>query len=81
MNPYMDRTAALEIAAQFLKQHFSIIHMDAVIDGRVWYVTAQIELYGNAMLEHIRIDAETGELHAHLLSVRPRLHSMQAMPN
>lgn len=72
MAAYMDRVTAMEIAAQFLKQHFSIIHMDAVLEGGIWYITAQIELYGDVMLENIRIDATTGEFSAQMLSVGPR---------
>lgn len=69
MIAYIDKTAAMRIATRFLKQHFSVLSMDAVLEGNAWQVTAQIELYGNVKTEKISIDAATSEMHAHIAAL------------
>ncbi|TBR11442.1 MAG: hypothetical protein EPO62_01795 [Candidatus Nitrosotenuis sp.] len=63
----IDKTAAIRAATQFLKQHFSVQEIDAVLEGTTWVATAQIVAYDNIMLEKIRIDAVTGRLEGYEL--------------
>jgi hypothetical protein len=72
MTTLMDKTTAMMIATRFLRQHFSVLNVDAVlVDGKTWEVTAQIELFGNVKVEKMRIDAATSERHAHISTVTP----------
>lgn len=81
MTIYINKETAMIIATRFLKQHFSIVHMDAVLEEKMWLVTAQIELFGNQMLEKIRIDGVTGEMHAQMLSMMSKGIAPQPVPN
>lgn len=58
----IDKTTAVKVATQFLKQHFSVQEIDAVLEGSTWIATAQIVAYDNIMLERVRIDAVTGRI-------------------
>lgn len=58
----IDKTTAIRVATQFLKQHFSVQEIDAVLEGGTWVATAQIVAYDNIMLEKVRVDAATGRL-------------------
>lgn len=58
----IDKMTAIRVATQFLKQHFSVQEIDAVLEGSTWIATAQIVAYDNIMLERVRIDADTGRL-------------------
>lgn len=78
---YIERETAMKIATRFLKQHFSIVHMDAVLEGGMWHVAAQIELFGDVMLENITIDAMTGQFHAQMLGMAPRSSALLSVPN
>jgi hypothetical protein len=58
----IDKTSAIEIARQFLNQHFSIQGIDAVLEGKTWLVIAQIVVFDNMMTESIRVDVDTGKI-------------------
>ena len=63
----IDKTTAIKAATQFLKQHFSVQEIDAVLEGSTWVATAQIVAYDNIMLERVRIDAATGRIEGYEL--------------
>lgn len=67
------KAAAIKVAMQFLKQHFSVQEIDAVLHGRTWIATAQIVAYDNIMLEKIRIDAATGRLESYELPYQHKI--------
>lgn len=56
-----DNRRSIEIARKFLEQHYSILNINAVLEGDVWHVTAIVGLSKNDV-KKVRIDATTGKI-------------------
>ena len=63
----VDKTMAIAIARRFLEQHFVINEIDAVLEGIMWVVTGQVQLFDMRDVRKIRIDLTTGEIQGHAL--------------
>jgi hypothetical protein len=63
----IDKEAAIVIATRFLSQHFSVQVIDVFLEGKIWIVTARIEMFGKIMTEKIRVDANAGRIEDYLL--------------
>ncbi len=64
---YIDKSTAIEIALRFLNQHFSVQDIDAVLQDKIWLVTARIQVFGNTMTEEIQISCTTGKIEDYAL--------------
>jgi hypothetical protein len=58
----IDKSTAIGIAMRFLNQHFSVHEIDAVLKDKIWLVTAQIQVFGDTMIEEIQIDKTSGKI-------------------
>jgi len=63
----IEKSAAIGIAMRFLSQHFAVHEIDAVLQDKVWLVTAQIEVFGNVMTEQVQISSTTGKIESYKL--------------
>lgn len=67
MTLHTDKQTVIEIAIQFLRQHFSVQDIDAALIDKVWVVTARIVVFNNVMMEKIRIDINTRKIENYTL--------------
>ena len=67
MTLHTDKQTVIEIAIQFLRQHFSVQDIDATLVDKVWVVTARIVIFNNVMIEKIRIDINTRKIENYTL--------------
>lgn len=63
----LNKSSAIDIAIRFLNQHFSVHEIDAILQDKAWLVTAQIEVFGNTMIESIKINSVTGKIEEYTL--------------
>lgn len=68
MNSPTDKETATEIATRFLSQHFSVQVLDTALEGKIWIITARIEMFGKMMTEKIQIDSGTGRIQNYQLA-------------
>jgi hypothetical protein len=64
---YIDKSSAIGIAIRFLNQHFSVQDIDAVLEDKIWLVTARIQVFGNIMTEEVRISSITVKIEDYTL--------------
>ena len=62
MSAGIDKTMAIAIARRLLEQHFVINEIDVVLEGNMWIVTGQVQLFDMRDVRKIRIDVATGEI-------------------
>ena len=67
MSVSVDKAIAISIARRLLEQHFVINEIDAVLEGNMWIVTGQVQLFDMRDVRKIRIDVATGEIQGQAL--------------
>ena len=67
MSAGIDKTMAIAIARRLLEQH-CINEIDAVLEGNMWIVTGQVQLFNMGDVRKIRIDVATGEIQGQALA-------------
>ena len=68
MSAGIDKTMAIAIARRLLEQHFVINEIDAVLEGNMWVVTGQVQLFDMRDVRKITIDGATGEIQGQALA-------------
>ena len=67
MSAGIDKTMAIAIARRLLEQHFVINEIDAVLEGNMWVVTGQVQLFNMRDVRKIRIDVAMVEIQGQVL--------------